>query len=63
MRVKKDEKLDIAYIQLRKGRVARTNEMSPGLLFDFDKKGNLVGIEVLSLTKLAPALAKTKKAA
>jgi len=61
MKVKKDAKLDVAYIQLRRGRVAETIELRPGLLFDLDKKGEVVGIEVMSLEKLAPLLESQKK--
>ena len=56
MKVKKDSKLDVAYIQLRRGRVDKTIELRPGLLFDLDKKGEIIGIEVMSLQKLAPLL-------
>jgi uncharacterized protein YuzE len=61
MKVKKDTKLDVAYVQLRKGKVHSTVELRPGLLFDFDKKGEVIGIEVLSLEKLAPLLTGNKK--
>jgi uncharacterized protein YuzE len=55
--------LDVAYIQLRGGRVAKTVELRPGLLFDLDKYGEIIGIEVLSLEKLAPLLETGKKRA
>jgi len=63
MKVKKDLKHDVAYIKLRKGRVASTVELRPGLLFDLDKNGEILGIEVLSIAKLAPLLAHHKKGA
>jgi len=63
MKVKKNVKLDVAYIQLRRGRVVKTVELRPGLLFDLDKHGEIVGIEVLSLEKLAPLLEINKKRA
>jgi len=56
MKVKKNVKLDVAYVQLRKGRVAKTVELKPGLLFDLDKHGEVLGIEVMSIEKLAPVL-------
>ncbi len=56
MKIKKNKKLDIAYIQLRRGRVVETIELRPGILFDLDKKGEVIGIEVMSLEKLAPLL-------
>jgi uncharacterized protein YuzE len=56
MKVAKDKKLDVAYVKLRKGKVNKTVELKPGLLFDLDKKGEVLGIEVTSLKKLAPQL-------
>jgi len=53
-----DPKLDVAYIELRSGKVARTIEFRPGMLVDFDAKGQVVGIEILAAAELAPALAK-----
>jgi len=61
MKVIKDQKLDVAYIQLRKGTVQKSVEMRPGLVFDLDKNGEIIGIEVLSLKKLAPLIASGKK--
>jgi len=63
MKVKKDTKLDVAYIQLRRGKVVQTVELRPGLLFDLDKNGEVVGIEVMSLEKLAPLLENHKRKA
>ena len=63
MKIKKDLKLDVAYIQLRKGKITETLELRPGILFDFDKNGEVVGIEVMSLEKLAPMIEKSKKKA
>lgn len=62
LKISKDKKLDVAYIQLRKGKVAETMELRPGLLFDLDQQGQIIGIEVLSLTQLAPLLKEQKKA-
>lgn len=61
MKVKKDVKHDVAYIHLRRGRVAETVELRPGILFDLDKHGEVVGIEVMSLEKLAPLLANGRR--
>lgn len=60
MKVSKDAKMDVAYIQLRSGKVVKTVEFKRGLLIDFDKNGEIIGIEVLSLQKLAPLLASGK---
>lgn len=61
MKIEKNEKLDVAYIQLRKGTVKETLEMRPGILFDVDKTGEILGIEILSLKKLAPLLKVANK--
>jgi uncharacterized protein YuzE len=61
VKVTKDRKLDVGYVQLRKGKVNRTLELRPGILVDLDKNGDVLGIEVLSLKALAPALSSSSK--
>ena len=61
VKVTKNTKLDVGYVQLRRGRVHRTVELKPGILIDLDKSGEVLGIEVLSLKSLAPALASVKR--
>ena len=53
--MKIDSKLDVAYVELRKGKVAKTVEFRPGMLVDFDAMGQVVGIEILAAKELAPA--------
>ena len=53
-----DSKLDVAYVELRTGKIAKTMQFSPGMLVDFDIEGQVLGIEVLSVVKAAPALVK-----
>ena len=62
MKVTKNSRLDVAYVKLKRGRVAKTVELKPGILFDFDKNGEVLGIELLSIQKLAPAIAKKRAA-
>lgn len=56
MKISKNVRLDVGYVEFRKGRVGKTFELMPGVLFDFSKKGDLLGIEVLSLRRVAPSL-------
>ena len=56
VKIERDNELDVAYISLRKGHIDTTVELRPGILFDLDKNGQVLGIEVLSLSQLAPAL-------
>ena len=56
VKVSKDKKIDVAYVQFRNGKVQRTIEVHPGVLLDLDSKGGVLGIEVMALSKLAPVL-------
>jgi uncharacterized protein YuzE len=56
MKVTRKKKLDVAYVQLRKGSVAKTLKIRKDILIDLDRSGQVLGIEVLSLSALAPAL-------
>jgi uncharacterized protein YuzE len=41
---------DTAYIRLAKGKVFKTVEVSPTIFNDIDKKGTLLGIELLEVS-------------
>ena len=56
MKVTKNKKLDLAYIQFRKGSVSKTVKVMEEILIDLDSKGRVIGIEVLALAEMAPAL-------
>ena len=56
MKVTKNKKLDLAYVQFRKGNIHKTVKIRDDLLIDLDKEGRILGIEVLSLSELAPSL-------
>ncbi len=61
MKITYDKIADAAYMTLRKGRVSKTVEMSDNVIVDFDKKGNLLGIEMLSASKQFPKGSIAKK--
>ena len=54
MKITYDKVADAAYMTLRKGRVAKTVEMSDSVIIDLDKKGNLLGIEMLDASNQLP---------
>ena len=56
MKITKDLNLNVGYVQFRSGKVVETVEIRPGILIDLGKSGEVLGIEVLSLQSLAPAL-------
>jgi len=45
--VKYDRVGDILYIRLRDDRVVESDEVEPGIIVDYNEKGEIVGIEVL----------------
>jgi len=46
-----------AYIRFSSGKVMESEEVSPGVVFDFDEAGHIVGIELLDAReKLPPEL-------
>jgi len=55
MRLKVDHQADALYLTLSDEASSRTEEVSPGILVDYDEAGRVVGIEMLYLSKRAPA--------
>ncbi len=53
MRIKYDKSADALYITLKKGSVAKTKEQK-SYLADYDKKGDLLGLEILKYSKKVP---------
>lgn len=53
MKINYDKSVDALYIELGRGKVSKTIEKKDGLLVDLDKKGGILGIEVLDYSKIA----------
>ena len=51
MKIKYDKELDIIYFSFQNKKVAESEEKRPGIIMDFDDKGNIIGIEVLEASK------------
>jgi uncharacterized protein YuzE len=51
MKATYDPKTDTLSLELNSGPVAESDEDKPGVILDYDKDGNLVGIEVLDASK------------
>ena len=49
-----DRESDAAYFSVKKGKVARTIKLDKWLLADVDKKGTLLGVEMLFVSLRAP---------
>ena len=53
MKIKLDTGADALYIKIKKGRVHKTIDRGDSLL-DLNKKGEVIGIEVLNYSKAVP---------
>lgn len=51
MKVKYDEEVDVLTIELSDTPVEESDEDKPGIILDYDKNGNIVGIEILNASK------------
>ena len=61
MEITRNNALDVAYLRLRHGKVKQSVEVRPGVILDLDDEGEVLGIEILSVSKLAPKLAPTSR--
>ena len=54
-----DPEADAAYLELADSTVERSKEIQPGIIVDYDAEGQIVGFEILSVSKRAkPSLRK-----
>ena len=55
MKVHFDEKSNALYIRLNRGKkIIESQEVQKGIIFDFDDKGEVVGIEILRVKNHIP---------
>ncbi len=54
MRLKVDERADALYLTLSEAPASRSEEVSPGIIVDYDNQDRVVDIEMLYLSKRAP---------
>jgi len=60
MKIRYDKQVDAMYISLAKGKYDSTRKISDVILVDEDKKGKILGIEILDVTKNISAFDPTK---
>ena len=53
MKLKIDHEADALYLSLSEDPAMESEEVSPGIIVDYDEKGRAVGIEMLQLSKRA----------
>lgn len=54
MRVRMDEAADALYIRLDESAIRESEEVSPGVVLDFDEIGRVVGIEIIDVRQKLP---------
>lgn len=56
MKLKIDEKTDALYLKLDDSKIIESEEVSPGVVLDYNDKNQVVGIEILRLSSRAPKI-------
>ncbi len=51
MNIHYDKIADAIYIKMNNNKISKTNQISDFIMHDIDKKGDLVGIEILNASK------------
>ena len=54
MKLKVDREADALYLSLSEEPASESEEVSPGIIVDFNEEGQAVGIEMLHLSKRVP---------
>ena len=56
MKVTVDKEADALYMRLSDTKIHDSEEVKPGVILDFDEKSNLVGVEILGVSRLVPSV-------
>lgn len=60
MRFHYDKKQDALYIRFNENQYAESDEIKGGVIFDYDKKSKIIGIEILDVSKNLPRKFKSE---
>lgn len=63
MKTTYDPEADALYVRFAKAKVVESEEVSPGIVIDFDTEGRIVGVEVLDARRHLAAGAELPTAA
>jgi len=56
MRLHVDKEADALYLRLDDSKIIESEEVSPGVVLDFNERNQMVGIEILNLSQRTPKL-------
>ncbi len=51
MKLKVDENADALYLRLDDSKIVESEEVSPGVVLDFNDENQVVGVEILGISK------------
>lgn len=51
MKLHVDEKADALYLRLDESAIVESETVAPGVVLDFNERGDVVGVEILNLSK------------
>ena len=54
MEISYDKEADAIYIEFQQGEFAKNKKIDEGTIIDLDKEGNILGIEILDVSKRIP---------
>ncbi|GAB4356025.1 MAG: DUF2283 domain-containing protein [Methylohalobius crimeensis] len=54
MRLHVDQEADALYLRLDESKVIESEEVSPGVVLDYNAENQVVGVEILNLSKRVP---------
>lgn len=54
MRLTIDEETDALYLRLDDSEIVESEEVSPGIVLDFNERTSVVGVEILHLSERVP---------
>jgi uncharacterized protein YuzE len=56
MKLKVDRAADALYLRLDDSLIVESEDVSPGIVLDYNEQNQVVGVEILDLSKRAPSL-------
>ena len=59
MRLHVDKEADALYLRLDDSKIIESEEVAPGVILDYNEKKEVVGVEMLHLSRRAPNLKTT----
>jgi uncharacterized protein YuzE len=56
MKLKIDREADALYLRLDESSIVESEEVSPGVVLDYNAQNQVVGVEILPLSRRSPAM-------